>query len=263
MNLSELFRFLGILIITLIITKITKKAFKHSKTKDTLHIKFIQNLAIGAEWVIGAASALYSFSAFQHIAGTLLAGSGIVAIILGLAAQESFANLFSGIFICLFKTFNIGDRISIDNDSTYGFVEDITLRHTVIRTYTNVKVLIPNSIIAKSKIENTTYSDEAAYPIEVVIAYENKEKRYKAMEIMADVVKSHPLFYQDRADSVNVLCTAYEESGIRLKVVMWTKTVQDNIQACSDCRIAILDRFEQEGIEIPYNKVVVYNHKNK
>ena len=47
------------------------------------------------------------------------------------------------------------------------------------------------------------------------------------------------------------------ESGIDLRVLMWTENVIDNNKACSDCRLKILDRFEEENIEIPYNKLVV------
>lgn len=258
----ELINFLVVLAITFIVAKITAKIFRRDKLKNELHIKFIKNFIVATEWTIGMCIALYSFDTFKHFSKTILTGSGIIAVILGFAAQESVSNLFSGIFICLFKPFRIGDRISIDSDGVYGFVEDITLRHTVIRTYTNIRLIIPNSVIAKAKIENSTYSNGAAYNIEVTIAYENKEKRHRALEIMEDVVKSHPKFYKDKEDSVKALCSGFDQNGINLKVMMWTKNVNDNILACSECRMEILDRFEAEGIEIPYNKIQLIARKD-
>lgn len=246
---------LVIMAITFVVVKITTHGFSKLKNKNELHIKFIKNLVIGLEYVLGITLAAYCFTGMQKVANTVLAGSGILAVVLGLAAQQSFSNIFSGIFICIFKPFNIGDKISIMGDSESGFVEDITLRHTIIRTYTNVRLIIPNSIIGSAKIENMTYAEGASYPIEITIAFEDKEKRYRALEIMEEVVKSHPLFYKPKEDCVKALCVGYGDSGINLKILMWTADINSNMTACSDCRLQILDRFEQEGIEVPYNKV--------
>lgn len=253
------FVFAGVvLIITFAVTKFINKLFNNSKVKETLHIKFLKNLTIAVIWVIGILTALYRFTNLQHMVSTLLAGSGILAIILGLAAQESFANFFSGIFICLFKPFNIGDRIKVNgDDTTVGTVVDITLRHTVIRTYTNIEVIIPNSVIGDAKIENSTSSVGASYPIEVTIAYEDSNKRRRALEIMEEVVKSHPKFYEPYESSTHALCIGYGDSGIKLKILMWTEEFNDNAQACSDCRLEILDKFDAEGIEVPYNKIQI------
>lgn len=253
------FMFAGvILVVTFIVTRVINKLFNSSKVKETLHIKFLKNLAIAIIWIIGILTALYRFTNLQHMVSTLLAGSGIMAIILGLAAQESFANFFSGIFICLFRPFNIGDRIKVDSDNdTVGTVVDITLRHTVIRTYTNIEVIIPNSVMGSAKIENSTSSVGASYPIEISVAYEDSNKRRRALEIMEEVVKSHPDFYKAYEESTHALCVGYGESGINLKILMWTKEFGDNARACSECRLEILDRFEAEGIEVPYNKVQI------
>lgn len=248
-----------IILVTFVVVKITNKAFNNDKLNLTLHLKFIKNAVIAIEWVIGLLSALYRFEGLQHLVSTMLAGSGIVALVIGLGAQESFSNIFSGILICLFKPFNIGDKIRIDDSLTSGYVDDITLMHTVIRTYTNIIVTVPNSVMAKAKIENSTTCEGASYPIEIDIAYEHKEKRYRAMEIMREVVTSHPMFYIPKLEITNTLCINYGASGITLKILMWTADVGDNAQACSDCRLQILDRFEEEGIEVPYSKIQILN----
>lgn len=249
----------------LITNKVITKAFNSDKVNHYIHMAFIKNILKAIVWVIGITSIASQFSTLSKVANTILAGSGIIAAIIGLAAQESFANIFSGLFISIFKPFDIGDRIKIVGDDTAGFVEDITLRHTVIRTYMNVRLIIPNSTMGSAKIENSTYSKGACYPIDVSIAYENKDKRYKALEIMEEIVINHPLFYDNRTDEqkekgmkpVEATCTTFGDSGITLRILMWTESVIDNNKACSECRLKILDRFEEEGIEIPYNKLQI------
>ena len=267
---KTLIRTLIIVIITCITNKIVMKAFDKAKANNLIHIKFIKNVVKAIIWIVGATSVASQFTVFSKLADTILAGSGIIAVVVGLAAQESFANVFSGLFISIFKPFNIGDRIKIVGDDTAGYVEDITLRHTVIRTYMNVRIIIPNSIVASAKIENSTYSKGACYPLDVSIAYENKDKRYRALEIMEEVVVNHPLFYDNRTEEqikngekpVTATCASFGDSGINLRVLVWTESIGDNNKVCSDCRMEILDRFESEGIEIPYNKLLILKENN-
>lgn len=249
--------------IAFLLVKLVGKIFKDNKATDSIHTKFIKNVVIAIIWICAFALVASQINGFSKLANTILAGSGILAAIIGLAAQESFANIFSGLFISMFKPFNIGDRIRIVGDETAGFVEDINLRHTVIRTYTNIRIIIPNSIMGSAKIENSTYTKGASYPIELDIAYECKEKRYRAMEIMEEIVTSHEKFFDNRTieqikhnvKPVTALCTEFGNSGIHLKILMWTEEFNDNATACSECRMRILDKFEEEGIEIPYTKI--------
>lgn len=256
-----------ILTITYIVNIIIERAFNKDKVKDIIHLKFFKNILKAIVWIVGLSSIASQFSTFSKLANTILAGSGILTVVIGLAAQESFANVISGLFISVFKPFNIGDRIQLVGDDTTGYVEDITLRHTVIRTIMNYREIIPNSIMNSSKIINTTYSKGASYQIRITIAYEDKDKRYKAKEILEEIVTNHPLFYDIRSEEdkengrlpVEALCTAFESSGIQFTILMWTESIMDNQKACSDCRLAILDRFEKEGIEIPYDKIRIIN----
>lgn len=267
---SILVRTLVTLFLTGIAVKVIGKIFGKQQISNKIHIKFLKNILIAVVWIMAITSIASQFDALSGIANTILAGSGIIAAVLGLAAQESFANIFSGLLISIFKPFDIGDRIKIVGDDTAGFVEDITLRHTVIRTYMNVRIIIPNSTMGSAKLENSTYSKGACYPIDVTIAYEDKEKRHRALEIMEEVVTQHPLFYDNRTDEqkkenkkpVEATCISLGESGVDLRILMWTENVVDNNKACSDCRIKILDRFEEENIEIPYNKLVIINKED-
>lgn len=260
-------RTIATLFITIGLVKAISKILGQEQICNKIHIKFLKSMLIVTVWTVAITSIASQFEELSGVANTVLAGSGIIAVVLGLAAQESFANIFSGILISIFKPFDIGDRIKIVGDDTAGFVEDITLRHTVIRTYMNVRIIIPNSTIGSAKIENSTYSKGACYPITVTIAYEDREKRHRAMRIMEEIVIDHPLFYDNRTEEqikagvkpVEATCVALGGSGVDLRILMWTENVVDNNKACSDCRIQILDRFEEEGIEIPYTSLVVIN----
>ena len=83
-----------------------------------------------------------SVSAFSDITKILAASTGIVTLALGLAAQDAVGNFVNGMMIAMFKPFKIGDLIRIDSENIIGTVVDISLRHTIIQTYENTRVII-------------------------------------------------------------------------------------------------------------------------
>ena len=250
------FTYLAVLVIDRTFTKIGRN--------ENLNLKFLNSFLKGLAWVIGVLQVVALVPGMSSFTKTLLAGSGIAAVVLGLAAQESFGNLISGMLIAVFHPFQVGDRVHLINNDLTGVVEDITLRHTVIRTLTNSRIIIPNSEMSKEKIENADYGDSTASSfLDVSVAYESNLEL--AMEVMAKVIGEHPLYCDVRTaeekeqgvPKVKVFVREFGDSGIMLRANMWTKTANENFEACSDARLAIKKAFDEKGIEIPYNKVVV------
>ena len=83
----------------------------------------------------------------RSLGAALFAGAGIMVAVIGFASQKAFSNIISGIFILIFKPFRVKDTIEF-LDSTKGVVEEITLRHTIIRNYENRRIIIPNGNIS-------------------------------------------------------------------------------------------------------------------
>jgi len=88
--------------------------------------------------------------------GSLLAGVGIIGLALGLAAQDSLANLVAGITILWDRPFRIGDNVTVSG--TFGKVKEIGLRTTRIRTVEHLDAILPNKEIINAKIVNHTLS---------------------------------------------------------------------------------------------------------
>ena len=104
-------------------------------------------------YTIGIIAIVYSIHSVNHIGKTLFAGAGIFSAILGFASQQAFSNIIGGIFLVLFKPFRIGDLIKVGTLNE-GYVEDITLRHTVIKDFGNKRIVIPNLLISTETIQS-------------------------------------------------------------------------------------------------------------
>ncbi|MCL2199330.1 MAG: mechanosensitive ion channel family protein [Defluviitaleaceae bacterium] len=253
----ELARFALKIFIVFLLTKFFRVAWRRTFTADTIHLKFVKNVLSAMIWVVGVTFSLSAFSQFQDIATAFFAGSGIAAIMIGLAAQESLSNAFNGLFISLFKPFEVGDRVHLVNANITGFIEDLTLRHTTIRTFMNSRIIIPNSIMNKELIENSNFCNpQASSFIDVIITYNSDVAR--ACEIIAEVLGSHPDFADTRtpemlengAPKVPVFVRALGLHGIELRASMWTETITINFAACSDVRKKILNEFALAEVKI-------------
>jgi small-conductance mechanosensitive channel len=241
---------------TLFATRIFRLIWRRSFKTDTIHLKFIQNILAAIIWVTGIAFSLGAFSQFQDIAMAVFAGSGIAALTIGLAAQESLSNALNGLFISIFKPFEVGDRIRLVNADITGFIEDITLRHTVIRTFMNSRIIVPNSVMNKELIENSNFCNpQTSAFIDVIVTYDSDIA--KACEIMAYVIGGHPDFVDTRdaeqietMPKVPVFVRSLGLYGAELRASMWTESIKNNFAACSSVRKGILGEFHQNGIKL-------------
>ncbi len=248
----------GIILLGTVAVATVHRVLYRMVSKKHLFWLFLNNIIQGVIYLVGFLWAVSVIPQLSKVSTTLLAGSGILALAVSLSAQESLGNIVSGLFISIYRPFNVGDRIKLISSGVVGYVESITLRHTIIKTLSNTRITVPNSIMNKEIVENSDMVEEiASYYVDVSISYESDIDRARA--IMADIVGSHPLYVDVRKDlteeKVPVLMRAFESSGVALRARVWTKTVDDNFRACSDIRIEILKRFRREGIEIPYTKI--------
>lgn len=119
--------------------------------------RLIQDLIVAGVY-LGVTLSIIGF-VFGAPIGTLVATSGVVAIILGLALQNTLGDVFSGIALTLGRTFSIGDWIQLA-DGTEGRIVQNDWRSTQLLTPANNIVVLPNSALAKVSLTNLTRPDE-------------------------------------------------------------------------------------------------------
>lgn len=248
---------LVLLISARIINHILSRIIQKHYHRDNL--RFILRLKTIIVYIIAVYAVLDLFQPFQTVLKTLLASGGVIAVVFGLAAQEAAGNFINGLMIVMFKPFKIGDLIKINNGELVGTVVDISMRHTVIKTFENTKIVVPNSVIDKAVLENVTaVNDRKGNFLELEISYESDLEL--AMQIIREEVKKHPDYMDGRtADEkkqklpeVVIRLVDFGESGMKLKATVYSKNNAQGYAMLSDIRIAIKKRFDEAGIEIPY-----------
>jgi small conductance mechanosensitive channel len=250
----------GAFIMERLLYAVIKRAYERGDKgrEDATRYRFLKNALRFIVGLVTIGLVIYVIPSLKHFAVTLLAGAGILVAILGLATQRAFSNIISGIFIVSFKPFRVGDMVEISLDHK-GVVEDITLRHTVIRNWENRRVIIPNAVISDATIINSTIEDEATCQwVEFGISYESDVD--KAMAIMQQEAELHPNCIDRRTaeeldrgfPKVSVRLVKIADSSLILRAYVWAA---DPVQARVmhfELNRSIKLRFDREGIDIPY-----------
>jgi small-conductance mechanosensitive channel len=183
-------------VLRMVIGRLVKGASRKLKIVDPTKYNFLKN---AVEFIIYLVAIIVIFNSIPKLRayGTaIFAGAGVLAAIVGFASQSAFSNIVSGIFIVIFKPFRVGDRVKI-GQVYQGDVEDITLRHTIIKDFENRRIVIPNSVMNNETIINSTLSDERLCMfIELVISFSSDTT--KAMRIMQEESLHHPLCEDNR-----------------------------------------------------------------
>lgn len=263
---SILSRIISASIVYLIALHICNRLFKILlKKKDNIQVKFIRSVSKAVLTIVFIFTLGMLFESTRELSKTLLQSSALFVAIAGFAAQQVLADVISGMMISWMKPYNIGERITLKDKDITGVVEDITVRHTIIKTFHNSKLIIPNSVINKEILENSNFNSEyIGNYLEISVAYESDID--KAIKIMEDVISNNDRIVDIREDKsvgkpVSILVKELGESGIVLKTTVWTKDTNDNFLACSEIRLAIKKEFDRNGIEIPYNKMDIHINK--
>ena len=225
---------------------------------DPTRYKFFKNAVSFIIWIMASAAIISLIPRLKALAITIFAGAGILVAIIGFAAQAAFSNIISGIFIVIFKPFRVGDLIKVGS-LDYGMVEDITLRHTIIISFQNKRLIIPNSVISSETIVNDSIDDARVCRwIEVGISYDSDVDL--ATRIIQEIAQEHPSCIDARTREqkdagdpvVGVRLLAFGDFSLNLRAYVWAETPIKAILMHSDINKKIKKRFDAEGIEIPF-----------
>lgn len=227
------------------------------KTK-AIHLRFSKGVVKVIFDIIIIYSLAQQFEITKDISKVLLQSGSLIIAIATFAAQQALGNVISGLSISMSRPYNVDEKIRVMQGGTViaeGIVKDVMIRHTVIDQFNGESCIVPNSIMDSSVIINTNYTANVGNFVEIEIAYDSDIE--KAIEIMRRVCAEHELTLNTEQNAVTA--SGYTQNGVILKTTIWAENLNDSFRACSDIRIALIEEFQKNGIEIPYQTVTVHN----
>jgi len=177
---------------------------------------------------------------------SLLAGAGVVGLVIGLALQGPLANTFSGIFLAFEDEINVGDFI--ETNSYSGTILKIDLRNTTIKEPDNNLVVIPNKMVLENAFKNYGLTDRTRVAVKCGVAYSSDLEEVKTIAI--ETIEA--IFPKADNKTISFYYTEFTNSSINFQLYFWldTKAEISTIEAKSKTIMGIKVAFENHNIEI-------------
>lgn len=218
------------------------------RTETTLDEKIIHSLRKVLKGVFMVVAFMIVTDHFKLPFGKIWAAAGIGSLAVALAAQDTFANMISGIIILVDRPFLVGDRIELA-DGTYGDVIDIGLRSTKIMSFDNTIYILPNSDLSAQRITNHTYPDfKIKVSHTIGVAYGSDMVHVKT--ILNDILRNHQLVLNE--PEWGIWFTEFADSSLNILVKYWISDYRNKFTVMDEINMEINRRFEAENIEIPF-----------
>ncbi|WP_337044461.1 mechanosensitive ion channel family protein [Emticicia sp. 17c] len=254
-----------ILIGALVLSQLSRKGLNRYARITSANIRinpttfsFLKNAISFVIFGLAIIVILHLIPGLEKLATTLWASAGILSVVIGLATQQTFGNIVSGIFIVIYKPFRIGDTIQLPNGN-HGIVADITLQYTVINNAENRHIIVPNAVITRDYVINSTIiDDKVCNQIDIKIITQDLEA---AMDLLKQIAMSHPDFYDPQQSDISevkarnivpaqVQVVDLADNWVTLRLSVWCKSSTKAFSMKSDLLFSIKKQFDAKGIRI-------------
>ena len=240
-------------IIAQITTKIVRSALERSRVRDNvLLIRF----ALGAiKWSIIIFVLIMALGQIGINVTALVAGVGVAGFVIGFALKDVLASFASGVLLIIRQPFKVGNFVQAGGEK--GFIEELNVFSTVLRTPDNKVIVLPNSKVWGDTIVNYAGYETRRMELKVGISYSSDMD--KAIAVVKKIMEKDKRILKKPAPFVGV--TELGDSSVNLIVRPWAK-LADYWNVYFDLTKKVKEEFDKSGIEIPFPQRVIHMRKD-
>lgn len=225
---------------------------------NTTFIKFISNII---KIIVIAFAVVMVISELGYNINGLLTGIGVGGLAISLAAQEAVSNLISGFIIVFEKPFIVGELIS--TSTIYGYVEEVQMRSTTIRTLEDTLVTVPNSELTSNAITNITRMNKRLVTINIGLTYSTSNE---LMQKCSDDIKQYLLDNENVVNfPIRVHFREFEGSSLNMLIEFYTTKTDynDYLVVINDLNYKVKEIVEANGANFAFPSTSVYLENKK
>ena len=186
------------------------------------------------------------------------AAAGIGGLAISLAAKDSLANIFSGVFLLADRSYKVGDIVVLDSGER-GRVEHVGLRTTRLMTRDDVEITVPNAVMGNSKIINETGGPQAWFRVRVPVSLAYGADIDHAQAVLLDIATSHPDICE--VPEPRVRFRLFGDWALSFELLFWVASPEERGRVSHAVNCEIYKRFQEEGIEFPFPKQDLVLHR--
>jgi small-conductance mechanosensitive channel len=205
--------------------------------------RVLRRSAVATIIAVGILSALLVIPQVRTVAGTILASSAVIALVVGFAAQTTLANFIAGILVAFTQPLRLGDRVEVAD--AVGTVEEIGLTYTLLRAPDGSRFFVPNIKLASDTIRNATLSS-AEHLAQVDVAVPVQTDLDRARDLISEEARAAHAAMTEKEPTASV--SRLEASYAIVTVEAWAPTAGDAARLADEIRRSVHRRLRTEGV---------------
>lgn len=251
----DLLRSLPLLFLGLIILALSVLAGKLAARKsravlhDRIQARLLRNViagGIGVMVILVGTYIVLRVSGLTQLALTVVGGTGLVGLAVGIAFRDITENFLASIFLSVQRPFESGDLVEVSGVT--GYVQQLNVRTTILMALDGNLVQIPNASVYKSNLRNFTANSNRRESFDVGIGYD--DTIFEAQEIALRVLTDHPAVLSNPEPSV--LVDSLGGATVNLRVFFWINGHQHSWLKVRSSVIRLVKRaYQNHGISMP------------
>ncbi|MFP4136292.1 MAG: mechanosensitive ion channel family protein [Candidatus Acetothermia bacterium] len=223
---------------------------KERTTAVTTRMEVFRRIGRIFVWFVGLIVLVFQYPAVRSLGVGLFASAGAVGLVLGLAAQSTLSNMIAGIVLSFSQPLRLGDAVIMDDD--FGYVEEMTLMQTFIRTWDNRRIIVPNDVLSNRIVQNWSIKDPTLLAATIIYLDYGADVD-KIREWIKEAVRESEYWSGEGEPGVQVM--DFTEKTIKLRALAWAEDPPSAWNLRCEIREKLLDHFEEEGLEFPKFRV--------
>ncbi len=231
-----------------------------AKTESDLDDHLVPLLSKTSRVIIVSLAILTTIQGLGVNVFSLLAGLGVGGLAIALAAKDTAANFFGSLMILFDQPFKVGDWIKMDE--LEGTVEEIGFRSTRVRTFYDSQIVIPNSKVASSDIDNLGRRQHRRTVETLGLTYSTTEEQLKAfLEGLKGILNKHPL---TRKDKYYTSFTRFGDSSLEILLYFFldVSDYRDELQAKEEILFSIKKLANSLSVDFAFPSQSIYIEKS-
>jgi MscS family membrane protein len=227
-----------------------------NKTKNDLDDQIVPIARKGIKIIIWVLAIVLALNNAGYNIGALLAGLGIGGLALAMAAKDTVSNIFGGFTILTDHPFKINDRVKIEGFD--GWITEIGIRSTRLKTLEGRIVTIPNSKFSESAVENVSLEPSRKVVSNLGLTYDTTHQQMvKAMSILKEIAKKN----KSVEEKVLVSFNNFGDFSLGILFIYYIKSGADILETQSEMDLEVLKRFNKEKLEFAFPTQTIYSKK--
>lgn len=184
-----------------------------------------------------------------------LASAGVIGIAVGFAAKDTLSNLFSGFFIIADTPYKVDDFVVLDSGER-GMVTNVGIRSTRILTRDDVEITIPNAVIGNAKIQNQSAGRWEKFRIRIKVGVAYGSDANQVCEVLTQIGLENDNVCETPEPRIRM--RGFGDSALNFELLCWIEEPVLRGRVTHSLYMSIYNKFNELGIEIPYNKQDIY-----